>query len=142
MLLNKELDADDAEMTRTRKVRRGFVAEKYAPVIAALYDGGEETQLTMDITFEDGRKSQLTSTLLVHDVAASRPRPAGGVSRAMLMRTASSPLAPTVIPAGARERAGPGARAETSPSVFGCRIFAAAHCPNTGAQSQGIPHVG
>jgi long-chain acyl-CoA synthetase len=69
VLLNKELDADDAEMTRTRKVRRGFVAEKYAPVIAALYGGGREAQLTMEITFEDGRKSQLTSTLLVHDVA-------------------------------------------------------------------------
>ncbi len=68
VLLNKELEADDAEMTRTRKVRRGFVAEKYAPVIAALYDGAKETQLTMDITFEDGRKSQLTSTLLVYDV--------------------------------------------------------------------------
>jgi long-chain acyl-CoA synthetase len=70
VLLNKELDADDAEVTRTRKVRRAFVAEKYAPVIAALYDGAKETQLTMDITYEDGRKSQLTSTMLVHDVAA------------------------------------------------------------------------
>ncbi len=70
MLLNKELEADDAEMTRTRKVRRGFVAEKYAPVIEALYDGAKETELTMDITFEDGRKSQLTTTLAVYDVVA------------------------------------------------------------------------
>ena len=69
VLLNKELDADDAEMTRTRKVRRAFVAEKYAPVIAALYDGAKEARLTMDITFEDGRKSTLTSTLAVHDIA-------------------------------------------------------------------------
>ena len=68
VLLNKELDADDAEMTRTRKVRRAFVAEKYAPVIAALYDGATEARLTMDITFEDGRTSSLTSTLAVHDV--------------------------------------------------------------------------
>jgi long-chain acyl-CoA synthetase len=73
VLLNKELDADDAEMTRTRKVRRAFVAEKYAPVIAALYDGAKEAQLTMDITFEDGRKSQLTSTLLIHDIAPPDP---------------------------------------------------------------------
>ena len=72
VLLNKELEADDAEMTRTRKVRRGFVAEKYAPVIEALYDGAKETQLTMDITFEDGRKSSLTTTLAVHDVAPAR----------------------------------------------------------------------
>jgi long-chain acyl-CoA synthetase len=68
VLLNKELDADDAEITRTRKVRRGFVAEKYASLIGALYDGDTQVQLTMDITFEDGRKHKLTSTLLVHDV--------------------------------------------------------------------------
>ncbi len=67
VLLNKQLDADDAELTRTRKVRRAFVMEKYAPVIAAFYSGASETQLTVEITFEDGRKSQLTSTLLVHD---------------------------------------------------------------------------
>ncbi len=71
VLLNKELDADDAEITRTRKVRRGFVAEKYAPVIRALYGGDKEAQLTMEITFEDGRKSQLTSTLLVYDIGAT-----------------------------------------------------------------------
>ncbi|MBX9592620.1 MAG: AMP-binding protein [Hyphomonadaceae bacterium] len=71
VLLNKELDADDAEMTRTRKVRRAFVAEKYAPVIAALYSGAKDARLTMDITFEDGRKSSLTSTLTIHDIAPS-----------------------------------------------------------------------
>jgi len=72
VLLNKELDADDAEITRTRKVRRGFVAEKYAAVIRALYDGAKDAQLTMEITFEDGRKSQLTLTMLVYDIAAAR----------------------------------------------------------------------
>jgi long-chain acyl-CoA synthetase len=69
VLLNKELEADDAEITRTRKVRRGFVAEKYASVITALYDGSKEARLTMQITFEDGRKSSLTSTLAVQDIA-------------------------------------------------------------------------
>jgi long-chain acyl-CoA synthetase len=72
VLLNKELEADDAEMTRTRKVRRGFVAEKYAPVVAALYEGASEARLTMEITFEDGRKSSLTSTLAVYDVLAAK----------------------------------------------------------------------
>ena len=76
ILLNKELDADDAEMTRTRKVRRAYVAEKYAPAIAAFYDGGKDVRLTMDITFEDGRKSTLTSTLAVHDIT-----PAGSGKR-------------------------------------------------------------
>jgi long-chain acyl-CoA synthetase len=69
VLLNKELDADDAEITRTRKVRRGFVAEKYAPVIASLYDGSGESRLTMEITLEDGRKRSMTTTLKVHDTA-------------------------------------------------------------------------
>ena len=55
------------------------MAEKYAPVIEAFYDGAKEAELTMDITFEDGRKSQLTSTLLVHDVA-SAGEPRGRVS--------------------------------------------------------------
>jgi long-chain acyl-CoA synthetase len=73
VLLNKELDADDAEITRTRKVRRAFVADKYTPVITALYDGASEARLTMDITFEDGRKTSLTSTLAVHDIAEAEP---------------------------------------------------------------------
>ena len=68
VLLNKELDADDAEITRTRKVRRAFVAEKYAPLIAAFYSGAKDAQLTMEITFEDGRKSSLTSRLAIHDI--------------------------------------------------------------------------
>ena len=68
VLLNKELDADDAELTRTRKVRRAHVTQKYAPVIAAFYGGGKEAQLTVEVTFDDGRKSNLTATLLVHDV--------------------------------------------------------------------------
>ncbi len=76
LLLNKELDADDAEMTRTRKVRRRFVAEKYAPVIDAFYAGQGEVDLTMEITFEDGRKSTLTSTITLHDIAS------GGVRQA------------------------------------------------------------
>ena len=50
-----------------------FVAEKYAPVIKALYDGSTETQLTMDITYEDGRKSQITSSMLVYDIAPAAP---------------------------------------------------------------------
>src|SRR6185437_4947726 len=57
LLLNKELDADDNEITRTRKIRRRFVAEKYRSVIDALYGGENDVELIADITFEDGRKS-------------------------------------------------------------------------------------
>ena len=96
VLLNKELDADDAEVTRTRKVRRAFVAEKYAPVIAALYDGAKETQLTMDITYEDGRKSQLTSTMLVHDIEPpGAAGPAAWPRERARDRCGCHPLAPT-----------------------------------------------
>ncbi len=73
LLLNKELEADDAEMTRTRKVRRRFVAEKYASVIEAFYNGGKQVEVTMEITFEDGRKSTLTSDIAIHDMAPSAP---------------------------------------------------------------------
>jgi long-chain acyl-CoA synthetase len=73
LLLNKELEADDAEMTRTRKVRRKFVAEKYAPVIGAFYDGAQRVLVTMDITFEDGRKSRLTNEILIHDLVPVEP---------------------------------------------------------------------
>ncbi len=73
LLLNKELDADDAEMTRTRKVRRRFVAEKYANVVDAFYGGKGEVDVTMEITFEDGRRSTLVSTIAFHDAGAARP---------------------------------------------------------------------
>ena len=56
LLLTKDLEADDAEMTRTRKVRRRHVAEKYAPVIEAFYSGRREVELSTAITYEDGRQ--------------------------------------------------------------------------------------
>lgn len=73
LLLNKELEADDAEMTRTRKVRRKFVAEKYSAVIDAFYGGAQQVSVTMEITFEDGRKSTLESTIAIHDLSPARP---------------------------------------------------------------------
>ncbi|MBL6616240.1 MAG: AMP-binding protein [Reyranella sp.] len=73
LLLNKELEADDAEMTRTRKVRRRFVAEKYASVIDAFYGGADSADVIMEITFEDGRKSTLSSTIAIHGKVAAEP---------------------------------------------------------------------
>jgi long-chain acyl-CoA synthetase len=73
LLLNKELEADDAEMTRTRKVRRRFVAEKYAKVIDGFYGGARSVEVTMEITFEDGRKSSLTSEIAIHDLVPAQP---------------------------------------------------------------------
>jgi len=70
LVLNKEFDADDDEITRTRKIRRGFVAEKYASVVDALYGGRSEVEFAAEITYEDGRKAMLRSTLAIADVDA------------------------------------------------------------------------
>jgi long-chain acyl-CoA synthetase len=71
LLLTKDLDADDAEVTRTRKVRRRFVAEKYAPVIEAFYTGRDEVELTTAITYEDGRQASIQSRVRIEDVEAT-----------------------------------------------------------------------
>jgi long-chain acyl-CoA synthetase len=68
LLLNKEFDADDNEITRTRKIRRRFVVEKYGAVVEALYGGDREVDLTTEITYEDGRKANLTSKIAIDDV--------------------------------------------------------------------------
>jgi len=69
LILHKELDADDGEVTRTQKVRRGFVAERYAPLITALYSGAREADISTEVTFEDGRKGTLSARVKVRDVA-------------------------------------------------------------------------
>jgi long-chain acyl-CoA synthetase len=68
LILHKELDADDGEITRTQKVRRGFVAERYAPLIAALYSGAREADISTEVTFEDGRKGLLSARIKIRDV--------------------------------------------------------------------------
>jgi long-chain acyl-CoA synthetase len=71
LILHKELDADDGEVTRTQKVRRGFVAERYAPLITALYDGLHEADISTEVTFEDGRKGTLSARVNIRDVATT-----------------------------------------------------------------------
>jgi long-chain acyl-CoA synthetase len=68
LLLTKDLEADDAEMTRTRKVRRRYVAEKYAAVLEAFYSGGTEVALSTAITYEDGRQASIQSRVTIEDV--------------------------------------------------------------------------
>ena len=67
LVLHKELDADDGELTRTRKVRRNTITEKYAPLIDALYDGSARAKIETEVTFEDGRKGTLKADLAVAD---------------------------------------------------------------------------
>jgi long-chain acyl-CoA synthetase len=69
LILHKELDADDGEVTRTQKVRRGFVADRYAPLIRALYDGSSEADISTEVTFEDGRKGVLSARVKIRDLA-------------------------------------------------------------------------
>jgi len=73
LILHKELDADDGELTRTRKVRRGFVAEKYAPLIDALYAGKNQCHIESQVRFEDGRTGMISADLRIMDANISRP---------------------------------------------------------------------
>ncbi|MGE0765028.1 MAG: AMP-binding protein [Hyphomicrobiaceae bacterium] len=67
LILHKELDADDGELTRTQKVRRSFIAERYQPFIAALYDGSRNARLSVEVTFEDGRKGRIEGEVEIVD---------------------------------------------------------------------------
>ncbi len=67
LVLHKELDADDGELTRTRKVRRRIIEEKYGDLIAALYDGSKSIHTTTEVTYEDGRKGSISATLEIRD---------------------------------------------------------------------------
>jgi long-chain acyl-CoA synthetase len=80
LILPKELDPDDGEVTRTQKVRRGFIAERYAPLIEDLYGGASEASISVKITYEDGREGKLEATVRIVDLPpypparASHPR--------------------------------------------------------------------
>ncbi len=76
LLLHKELDADDGELTRTLKVRRSFIAERYAPLFNALYDGSHEADIATEVTFEDGRKGTISARVKIRDIKTSPPAPA------------------------------------------------------------------
>ncbi|HRC72145.1 MAG TPA: AMP-binding protein [Candidatus Competibacter sp.] len=67
LILHKELDPDDDELTRTRKVRRNFVAKKYQVLIDALYSGKTSQFITTEVKFEDGRRGQVSADLQIVD---------------------------------------------------------------------------
>jgi long-chain acyl-CoA synthetase len=69
LLLYKELDADDGELTRTRKVRRSVIAEKYGPIIEAIYRGEPTIPIDTTIAFQDGTKQRIRTTLTVENLA-------------------------------------------------------------------------
>ena len=73
LVLHKELDADDGELTRTRKVRRRIIAERYRPLIDALCSGRHTGRIETEITFEDGRRSQMHAELVIRDLGTIMP---------------------------------------------------------------------
>jgi long-chain acyl-CoA synthetase len=73
LILPKELDADDGELTRTLKVRRGFIAERYAPLVTALYDGSKEADISTQVTFEDGRRGVIAARVTIRDIKTAPP---------------------------------------------------------------------
>ncbi len=81
LILHKELDADDGELTRTRKVRRRFIGERFARLVDALYGDERSARIETEVTFEDGRKGTLKAELKIRDVqraaAVERLRQAG-----------------------------------------------------------------
>ena len=76
LILHKELDADDGELTRTRKVRRAIVAEKYADLIDALYSAKDHCEVEAEVTFEDGRTGIINADLRIWDAPLSDTRAA------------------------------------------------------------------
>ena len=73
LVLHKELDADDGELTRTNKVRRGFIGEKYGVLVDALYGGKSEQYIETQVKFEDGRTGSVSATLKIMDAKTFAP---------------------------------------------------------------------
>ncbi len=73
LVLHKELDADDGELTRTNKVRRGFIADKYKPLVDGLYEGKTEQFIETVVKFEDGRTGSVSATLKISDAKTYTP---------------------------------------------------------------------
>ena len=80
LMLAKDFDADDAEITRTRKLRRRFIGEKYAAAIDALYQDGHVAEIATEVTYEDGQRATVRANVAIEDVVpaawAARAEPA------------------------------------------------------------------
>ena len=94
LILHKELDADDGELTRTRKVRRRIIAERYAPLIDALYSDAGTCHIDTEVVFEDGRRGEISADLRIGDIETAPGAMAGGG----LMRPDDRPATPGRAP--------------------------------------------
>ncbi|WP_417252505.1 AMP-dependent synthetase/ligase [Castellaniella sp.] len=75
LILHKELDPDDDELTRTRKVRRAFIAQKYEVLVEALFEGRERQYIETEVKFEDGRVGRISANLRIEPAAVVAPEP-------------------------------------------------------------------
>jgi len=75
LILHKALEADDGELTRTNKVRRGFIGERYKVLVDALYGGVKDVHIKVDMTFEDGRKGTIEGDIAIRDLAPQHAVP-------------------------------------------------------------------
>jgi len=66
--MHKEFDPDEAELTRTRKLRRAFIKERYRELIDTIYRGGEAIEVKLPVTYRDGRKGTLATVLKVRSL--------------------------------------------------------------------------
>ena len=73
LILHKELDADDGELTRTRKVRRNTVSDRYAVLIDALYSDSTQCHIDTEVTFEDGRTGKISGDLDIREARTYEP---------------------------------------------------------------------
>jgi len=73
LILHKELDPDDGELTRTRKVRRGHIGERYSTLVDALYSGARQAHIEAQVRYEDGRTGTVSADLKVRDAKVFAP---------------------------------------------------------------------
>ena len=68
LILHKELDADDGELTRTNKVRRGTISDRYNELVKALYNGSKNCHIKTEVVFEDGKKGEISADIKIKDM--------------------------------------------------------------------------
>ena len=98
LLLHKPFDADDAELTRTRKVRRGFIAERYHELVDALYGHGDSLAVETEIQYQDGRSATMRHRLAIATLG-SRPEAAAGAEPTAGTEPTAAGAEPTAAPA-------------------------------------------
>ncbi len=81
LVLHKELDADDGELTRTQKLRRGYIVDRYAPLLEAFYNGSTAADIATQVTFDDGHKGVIAARVAIRDMR-TYPLPAAKMERA------------------------------------------------------------